>query len=205
MRSEKGTAAILDELARFIREEGDRRLVERRSLTVRITDIDLAGEFEPRAAARSSSAPGSSATSTRPASSSSSSSGTARGGRHCRGPAHPARSDLPDAVAFACPTDRLRYEKSLLEDWLREELGRDGKVIGAGASAPLFGWPVWASLAAHGLAISTVSALVALHPTASGAARAGADRGRADRAAASAAARAADAATPREDRGAEGW
>lgn len=38
-------------------------------------------------------------------------------------------------------------------------------MIGAGASAPLFGWPVWASLAAHGLAISTVSALVALHPT----------------------------------------
>jgi len=46
-RSEKGSAAILDEIAQFLRQAGEAQLPAGFTLEIRVTDIDLAGEFEP--------------------------------------------------------------------------------------------------------------------------------------------------------------
>ena len=57
--------------------------------------------------------------------------------------------------------DRLRYEKALLRDWLRQEFA----AVSAGAGGShLFGWPVWASIAVHAFAIATASTVVAFAP-----------------------------------------
>jgi hypothetical protein len=45
--SPRGQAALLDELARFARETGERLVPADLSLELRVTDVDLAGEFEP--------------------------------------------------------------------------------------------------------------------------------------------------------------
>lgn len=126
MRSEKGTAAILDELARFLREAGGRRLGEGQSLAIRVTDIDLAGEFEPTRGPqrertrimreaypprielqfRLEDAEGRT---------------LAAGQRTLRDPMYLTRSVPVWGAAFG---ERLRYEERMLDDWLREELGR---------------------------------------------------------------------------------
>jgi hypothetical protein len=112
---------ILAELVRFIRETGQRYLPDGASLTVTVTEIDLAGEHEP----------------------------PVRLGQRCEvrtyRDVYPPRIDLEfqltDAEGRAVrggrralrdsqylthvvlpPDDRLRYEKRLLHEWLREEL-----------------------------------------------------------------------------------
>jgi hypothetical protein len=46
-RSEKGSQAILDEIERFMRATGEAQIPAGFTLDIRVTDIDLAGEFEP--------------------------------------------------------------------------------------------------------------------------------------------------------------
>jgi hypothetical protein len=120
--SKKGTQSILDELARFLRETGERYLPPDRSLEIRVTDVDLAGEFElwrgpqfsgtrfmrelyaPRIDLefRLTDAGGRV---------------VAEGRRSLRDSNYLMRSQrLTD--------DRLRYEKDLLREWLRRELER---------------------------------------------------------------------------------
>lgn len=119
-RTDAGTKAILDDLGRFIRETAARYLPADSSLTVRITDLDLAGEFEPW-----------------------------RGPQFARfrvmTETYWPRIDLQFRLADAqgrvvkegkrslsdplyltrsirVEDERLRYEKDLLNDWLRKEL-----------------------------------------------------------------------------------
>lgn len=118
--SERGTAALLAELARFIRQAGERELPAGLSLEVRVTDLDLAGEFEPwrgpqferfrvlkdvyapridlefRVTDTDGRVVG-------------------EGRRSLRDADYLARS-------IRVSGDRLRYEKDLLRDWLRQEL-----------------------------------------------------------------------------------
>ena len=115
-------AEILADLAQFVREAGARHVPEGRSLSIRVTDIDLAGEFEPwrgpqfqhtrfmregypsRIALefRLKDAEGRL---------------LSEGARTLRDPIYLTRS-------IRVANDRLRYEKSLLEDWLRSEFAR---------------------------------------------------------------------------------
>jgi hypothetical protein len=44
----KGTAAILDDIGAYVRSLGERYVPPGSSLEFRVTDIDLAGEFEPQ-------------------------------------------------------------------------------------------------------------------------------------------------------------
>lgn len=46
-RRARAGAAILEELARFVRDAGARAVADGRALEVRVTDIDMAGELEP--------------------------------------------------------------------------------------------------------------------------------------------------------------
>jgi hypothetical protein len=45
--SDAGIRAILEDLERFVRESGERYLPAGLALEIRVTDIDLAGDFEP--------------------------------------------------------------------------------------------------------------------------------------------------------------
>jgi hypothetical protein len=121
-RSEPETARILAELDRFLQETAGRLLPEDRALRIRVTDLDLAGEFEPWRGPQFA---------------------------HTRflREAYPPRIDLTFTLedgggrvlvegkrslhdplyltrSIRVASDRLRYEKSLLEDWLRQELAR---------------------------------------------------------------------------------
>ena len=120
--SEAEAAGLLAEVERFVVETGERLLPPGRSVAIRVTDVDLAGEFEPwrgpqfahtrfmRSAFpprielefRVQGAQGRV---------------LAEGRRTLRDPLYLTRS-------VRAADDRLRYEKSLLEDWLRAELAR---------------------------------------------------------------------------------
>jgi hypothetical protein len=122
MRSEAGTAAILEELERFIRASAARYLPTGRALEVRVTDVDLAGEFEPWRGPqfervrfmresfwpridlefRVKDAEGRAVN---------------EGRRSLSDPNYLTRS-------IRVTDDRLRYEKDLLSEWLRQELGQ---------------------------------------------------------------------------------
>jgi hypothetical protein len=116
-----GTAAILDELARFVREAGERAVPAGRSLAVSVTDIDLAGELEPWRGPQFE---------------------RTRLMRDVYAPRIDLEFRLTDAEgrvvregtrsltdpnyltrAVRVPNDRLRYEKDLLREWLRREFG----------------------------------------------------------------------------------
>jgi hypothetical protein len=47
VKSEKSRQVILDDLQKFIVEQASRSLKEGQNLSVSVTDVDLAGEFEP--------------------------------------------------------------------------------------------------------------------------------------------------------------
>jgi hypothetical protein len=47
MATDKGQAAILDELKSYLVERASRRLADGQHLTINVTDVDLAGQFEP--------------------------------------------------------------------------------------------------------------------------------------------------------------
>lgn len=120
--SEAEAAGILADVERFVVETGERLVPPDRSVAIRVTDVDLAGEFEPwrgpqfehtrfmresfppriELEFRLQDAQGRV---------------LAEGKRTLRDPLYLSRS-----VRVA--TDRLRYEKSLLEDWMRAELTR---------------------------------------------------------------------------------
>lgn len=120
--SEKDRADLLGELAAFIRTAGESYLPPGHRLEVRVTNVDMAGEFEP-----------------------------ARGPQFDRirlmreiyppridleftlrdgsgGVVTEGRRELRDMNYLLRPVlpqgDRLRYEKDLLRDWLRGELSR---------------------------------------------------------------------------------
>jgi hypothetical protein len=120
--SSADTARTLDELARFLREAGARILPEGRTLEVRVMDVDLAGEFEPwrgpgferTRLVREAYPPRIALEFTLRAADGAV---VAEGARTLRDPLYLTR-------AIRVTTDRLRYEKSLLEDWLRQELAR---------------------------------------------------------------------------------
>lgn len=113
------SAGILADVERFIREAGERHVPEGRSLSIRVTDIDLAGEFEawrgprfehtrfmreaypPRIALEFQLRDADGRV-------------VFEGARTLRDPIYLTRS-------MRVTNDRLRYEKSLLEDWLRAE------------------------------------------------------------------------------------
>jgi hypothetical protein len=120
--SEKGTAALLDELAGFMREIGERDVPAGTSLELRVTDIDLAGEFEPWRGPQFE---------------------RTRFMRDVYAPRIDLEFRLKDAEgrvvragtrslrepnyltrALLMRDDRLRYEKALLSDWFRQEFAR---------------------------------------------------------------------------------
>jgi Protein of unknown function (DUF3016) len=122
MSSDRGTRAILDDLARFVRERGERELPPGLTLEVRVTDVDLAGEFEPWRGPQFE---------------------RVRFMREIHWPRIDLEFRVKDAEgrvvrdgkrSLADPNyltrslrvsdDRLRYEKDLLAEWLRQELGR---------------------------------------------------------------------------------
>jgi hypothetical protein len=120
--STRGVGALLDELAQFAREVGERHVPAGLALELRVTDIDLAGEFEPWRGPqfartrfmREIHAP-------RIDFEFRLTSGQGRvvgeGRRSLRDPNYLARSSrLTD--------ERLRYEKDLLREWFRGEFAR---------------------------------------------------------------------------------
>ena len=120
--SPRGVEELLDELARFMRETGERHVPPGLSLELRVTDIDLAGEFEPWRGPqfervrfmreiyapridfefRLADAEGRT---------------VREGQRSLRDPNYLVRS-------ARLTEERLRYEKDLLREWLRGEFAR---------------------------------------------------------------------------------
>ena len=121
LRSERGTADLLGDLGRYLRAEGERQVPAGLALEVRVTDVDLAGEIEPWRGPqfdrvrimREIYAPridlefrlvdGQDAV-------------VKQGRRVLRDPLYLTRAASNDS-------DRLRYDKQLLGDWLRQEFG----------------------------------------------------------------------------------
>ena len=121
LRSERGTADLLGDLGRYLRAEGERQVPAGLALEVRVTDVDLAGEIEPWRGPqfdrvrimREIYAPridlefrlvdGQGAV-------------VKQGRRVLRDPLYLTRAASNDS-------DRLRYDKQLLGDWLRQEFG----------------------------------------------------------------------------------
>jgi hypothetical protein len=122
MATDAGMRTILDELARFLRERGERDVPAGQRLVVRVTDVDLAGDFEPWRGPQFT---------------------RLRFMRETEGPRIELEFRLTDAGgrvvregrrSLVDPNylmrsqqvsdDPLRYEKALLAAWLREELVR---------------------------------------------------------------------------------
>lgn len=121
-RSEKGIAALLDELARFVRQTGERAIPADRKLEVRVTDVDMAGEFEPWR--------GPQLEATRfmrevyPPRIDLEFTLTDAGGHVVAAGKRALRNPLYLTRAAMLKDDRLRYEKELLREWLRSEFRR---------------------------------------------------------------------------------
>jgi hypothetical protein len=121
LQSERGTADLLGDLGRYLRTEGERQVPAGLALEVHVTDVDLAGEIEPWRGPqfdrvrimREIYAPridlefrlvdGQGAV-------------VKQGRRVLRDPLYLTRAASNDS-------DRLRYDKQLLGDWLRQEFG----------------------------------------------------------------------------------
>lgn len=122
MRSDAGTAAILEEIERFVRQSGERYVPAGLALEMRVTDVDLAGELEPWRGPQFD---------------------RVRFMRESSWPRIDFEFRLMDAEgrvvkegrrSLSDPSyltrsvrvtdDRLRYEKALLTDWFRQELAR---------------------------------------------------------------------------------
>ena len=118
----KDAPGLLDELARFVREAGERYVPAGRSLEVRVTDVDLAGELEPWRGPQFEST---------------------RFMRDVYAPRIDLEFRLTDTAgtlvgegtrslrdpnyltqAGRVTEDRLRHEKALLRDWLEREFAR---------------------------------------------------------------------------------
>lgn len=121
-RSEAEAAGILADIALFVRGTAERYVPRDRSLAIRVIDIDLAGEFAPwrgpqfehtrfmrevyppRIALEFRLDDGE--------------------GRLLAGGARTLRDPLYLTRSIQVTNDRLRYEKHLLEDWLRAEFAK---------------------------------------------------------------------------------
>ena len=119
--SDRGRADLLAELEAFLRAAGERQVPAGLMLAIRVTDVDLAGEFEawrgpqfdrvrimreiypPRIDLEFQLTDSQGAV-------------VREGRRQLRDPLYLTRAALGDS-------DRLRYDKELLGDWLRQELG----------------------------------------------------------------------------------
>jgi hypothetical protein len=119
--SDSGRAGLLAELEGFLRAAGARQVPAGLSLTIHVTDVDLAGEFEPgrgpqfdRVRIMREIYPPRIDLEFRLTDSQ----GTVvrEGRRQLRDHLYLTRAALGDS-------DRLRYETDLLGDWLRQELG----------------------------------------------------------------------------------
>lgn len=118
-RSERGSAQILAEIAQFLEETGGAEIPAGFTLEIRLTDIDLAGEFEPVRGPQFE---------------------RTRLMRDVYWPRFDLGFRLKDALgrvvkdgsrtlrdlnyltrSLRVSADRLRYEKALLRDWLRQE------------------------------------------------------------------------------------
>ena len=130
--SQAEAAGILADVERFVVETGERLVPPERSLAIRVTDIDLAGEFEPWRGPqfehtrfmRESSPP---RIELEFRLQDAQGRVLAEGTRTLRDPLYLTRSvrhSLARKGLGDVANDRLRYEKSLLEDWLRAELAR---------------------------------------------------------------------------------
>jgi hypothetical protein len=120
--SETETRHLLADLARFVQQAAVRHVPPERSLAVRVTDVDRAGEFEPWRGPQFTHA------------------GSMRenypprieleftlreaDGRVVAGGVRTLRDPLSLTRSVRVADDRLRYEKSLVEDWLRTEFAR---------------------------------------------------------------------------------
>jgi hypothetical protein len=123
LQSETGRRQVLAELERFLVARGARHVPPGHRLEIRITDLDRAGEIEPlRGPAfdhvrimREVYAPRIALEFAL----------IDAGGAVARSGTRTLRDPLCLVKAGTLlPDDRLRYEKALLETWLREELGR---------------------------------------------------------------------------------
>jgi hypothetical protein len=116
------TASLLADLARFVSETGERFVARDRSLAIRVTDIDLAGEFEPWR--------GPQFEHTRfmrevyPPRIALEFELTGPDGRVLASGARILRDPLYLARSIRLTNDPLRYEKRLIEDWFREEFAK---------------------------------------------------------------------------------
>jgi hypothetical protein len=122
MGTEKGQAAILDQIRDYVQERAAKMLGDGQTLTVTFTDIDLAGDYEPGRGPRSDEI-------------------------RLVKEIYPPRIDLSFKVTDANgevikqgerklrdmaflmklsinTSDSLRFEKSLLDDWMRDDLRR---------------------------------------------------------------------------------
>jgi hypothetical protein len=126
--SERGAADMLGDLDRYVQSAGDRIVPAGLSLAIRITNIDLAGEFEwwrgpqfdrvrimreiypPRIDLQFRLADATGAV-------------VKEGQRALRDPLYLTRASIDDS-------DRLRYDKELLGDWLRRSSSADVGFLG---------------------------------------------------------------------------
>jgi len=120
--TEKGRAYTIEEVRRYLVETAARHVPEGQHLKVTVTDIDMAGDYEFWGRAGHSDIRVIKAIyppSIDLAFVLSDTSGTVlkEGSRRLHDLAFQMRIDLRD-------TDRLRYEKALIDDWLRDEFGR---------------------------------------------------------------------------------
>jgi hypothetical protein len=122
--SDRGTVELLGELERFLRVAGERYVPQGRSLQIRVTDVDQAGEFEPwrgpqfdRIRIMRDLYPPRIDLEFRLTDDA----GTVvkQGQRELRDPLYLTRAVFRDS-------DRLRYDTDLLADWLRREFGGPG-------------------------------------------------------------------------------
>ena len=123
MASDKGREGYMDSLREYLQQNAVRRLPEGQKLSINFTDIDMAGDFEPWR--------GASASDVRiikaiyiPRMKFIYSITDAQGGVVKEGKAELSDMNFQNNLSAAInSSDSLRYEKHMLDDWMRSELG----------------------------------------------------------------------------------